>query len=645
MLTIVLVKITLLVIVAYLVAIGLRRASAGARHLVWLATLIGLLLLPAALSWRPIRLPILPAPATENYTAPSATVSPADAPTPAPLQPAPTEPATTEPPTVGQTVAGALEPARVAFASATRYSIVLGALWALGVLALLARLVHGLLAVNRIVRTAIEVDGGAWRAALHEVADRLDMEEPPRLVVSNAVRVPFACGFRQPTIVLPADAMSWTDERRRVVLLHEQAHIQRRDMFGHLLSRLACVMYWFHPLVWMAAGHLRAESERACDDLAIRCGAKASDYAQHLLDIVTSIRGPVAPAVACTMARKRDFEGRMLAILDPERRRVAPSRWRAMALVGTLCALYGVIAIAVLAPRDAVASARPLTRLAHEATLPSIVASLPAIPARKKADQSAPTPAPQPVVRAPRASQAADSTARRSTLLIGILRSDSSASLRKVAAWGLEQFQDEDAVRDALATAVRHDTDADVREMAAWALESAEGANVVSALTGAMREDKDPSVRATAAWSLGSNCNSSDVPSFATALHDADAKVRASAAWALGQCGIEHAPPELAALLSDPEPRVRKMTTWALFEIHDPSAEPAIEKALQTEQDEDLRRDMVRAVAAMGERAPEAVEKLLESKDRATREMAVHALAGDHLNVWPMPWPRPRPTP
>jgi HEAT repeat protein len=152
-------------------------------------------------------------------------------------------------------------------------------------------------------------------------------------------------------------------------------------------------------------------------------------------------------------------------------------------------------------------------------------------------------------------------------------------------------------------------------------------------------------VRATAAWSLGSNCNSSDVPSFATALHDADAKVRASAAWALGQCGIEHAPPELAALLSDPEPRVRKMTTWALFEIRDPSAEPAIEKALQTEQDEDLRRDMVRAVAAMGERAPEAVEKLLESKDRATREMAVHALAGDHLNVWPMPWPRPRPTP
>ena len=644
MLTIVLVKITLLVIVAYLVAIGLRRASAGARHLVWLATLIGLLLLPFALQWRAIRLPVLPPPAGQHYTAPSATVSSAEAPTPAPVQPALAEPAAIGQTTIGQTTVGqtTLGHAMQAFASATRYSVVLGALWALGVLALIARLVHGLLAVRHIARTAIEIDGGAWRSALHEVADRLDMEEPPRLVVSNAVRVPFACGFRHPTIVLPADAMSWTDERRRIVLLHELAHIQRRDMFGHLLSRLACVMYWFHPLVWMAAGHLRAESERACDDLAIRCGAKASDYAQHLLDIVTSIRGPVAPAVACTMARKRDFEGRMLAILDPERRRVAPSRWRAMALVGTLCALYGVIAIAVLAPRDASASARSLTRLAQDMTLSPIVATVskPAPRAIKT-----PVPAPEPNVPDPRESQAADSTARRSTLLIGILRSDSSASLRKVAAWGLEQFHDEDAVRDALATAVRHDTDAEVREMAAWALESAEGANVVSALTGAMREDKDASVRATAAWSLGSNCNSSDVPSFATALHDADAKVRASAAWALGQCGIEHAPPELAALLSDPEPRVRKMTTWALFEIRDPSAEPAIEKALQTEQDEDLRRDMIRAVAAMGERAPEVVEKLLESKDRATREMAVHALAGDHLNVWPMPWPRPRPTP
>jgi beta-lactamase regulating signal transducer with metallopeptidase domain len=678
-LAIVVVKITLLVIVAYLVAIGLRRASAGARHLVWLATLVGLVLLPGATGWRPIRVPILPASA--HSTAPSATASPAVHSIGAPSNAAPANAAARTAPSIAAPSTSTAEqpslvpektdaPAGYAFASAARTSTwlgarvwqdvrlpwALGALWALGVLALIARLVHGLLTVRHIAHTALEIDAGAWRAALLEVADRLDMEEPPRLVVSNAVRVPFACGFRQPTIVVPAEAMSWTDDRRRVVLLHELAHIQRRDMFGHLLSRLACVMYWFHPLVWMAARHLRAESERACDDLAIRSGARASDYAQHLLDIVTSIRGPVAPAVACTMARRRDFEGRMLAILDPERRRGTPSRWRAMVLVGTLGALYAVIAIAALAPRDAVASARPLTRPVRAATLtvPRVVAVTPrpAVVEEAPAPRPSPTPTPAPAPTAamrdhlhPTSAQGADSSVRRWTLLISILRSDSSASLRKVAAWGLEQFHDEEPVRGALATALRHDSDSEVREMAAWALESAEGDIVATALSDAVREDHDPSVRATAAWSLASECKSIHVPSFVTALHDADSKVRASAAWALGQCDLEHAPSELGALLSDQDSRVRKMATWALFEIRDPSTEPALEKALQNETDEDLRRDMVRAIAAMGERAPEAVERLLDSKDRATRELAVHALAGDHLMVWPMPWPRPRPTP
>jgi len=698
-LIIVLVKITLLVIVAYLVATGLRRASAGARHLVWLATLVGLVLLPGATNWRPIRVPILPPSA--NYAAPSATATeqaakqspiaaeqtPAPAAseslipaakTAAPKSPIPAVAATTAEAATKETTPTQAMTAVYAFASATRYSVWLVGLWALGVLALVARLVHGLLTVRRIARTAPEVEAGAWRAALHEVADRLDMEEAPRLVVSNDVRVPFACGFSHPTIVLPTEAMSWTDERRRVVLLHELAHIQRRDMFGHLLSRLACVMYWFHPLVWMAARHLRAESERACDDLAIRSGARASDYAQHLLDIVTSIRGPVAPAIACTMARRRDFEGRMLAILDPERRRGTPSRVRAMALVGTLGALYAVIGIAVLAPRPAVASARPLTRPAQVATItaPRTVAVTPRPPIVDDTPAPRPLPTPRPVPETVTSSvttdvtsnlsvamptqmrehlhehlqeqarePSADSSARRWTLLISILRSDSSASLRKVAAWGLEQFHDEDPVRGALATALRHDSDAEVREMAAWALEGVEGDNVATALSDAVREDHDPSVRATAAWSLASDCKSISVPLFVTALHDADSKVRASAAWALGQCDLEHAPSELGALLVDPEPRVRKMATWALFNIKDPSTEPAIEKALQSETDEDLRRDMVRAIAAMGERSPEAVERLLDSKDPKTRELAVHALAGDHLFVWPMPWPRPRPTP
>jgi HEAT repeat protein len=294
-----------------------------------------------------------------------------------------------------------------------------------------------------------------------------------------------------------------------------------------------------------------------------------------------------------------------------------------------------VIGTAVLAPRAAAsAAAGPRPRAVPEASLAAVVATT-----------SARKPLPRREVAPPLADQQ-DSTLRRSTLLIGILRTDSSASLRKVAAWGLQQFHDDDDVRDALANALRHDADASVREMAAWALEDVEGDAAVSALTSAVHDDRDPEVRATAAWALADACsNGASGSVFLGALRDSSAKVRASAAWALGQCNLEHAPAELEALLGDREPRVRKMATWALFSIRDPASAPALAKALQTESDDEVRHDLIRAIAALGERSPEAIEKLLDSKDPETRQLAVHALAGDHLMVWPMPWPRPRPTP
>jgi beta-lactamase regulating signal transducer with metallopeptidase domain/HEAT repeat protein len=642
-LTIVLVKMTLLVIVAYIVATALRRASSGLRHLLWLATLVGIVLLPGAATWRPLRLAVLPAAPVVVHSAAGHPAVATDTPTSAPDL-------------ILDAAAHAAPTVRTGASTSIHISWVwvLGALWAIGAIILLGRLVHGIWTVRRIARMGQDVEGD-WRAALHESADRLDLDEPARLVISSAVRVPFACGFRHPTIVLPAEAVTWSDQRRRIVLLHELAHVQRRDMFGHVLSRVACAMYWFHPLVWLAARYLRAESERACDDLAIRSGAKASDYAQHLLDIVTSIRGPVAPAAACTMARRRDFEGRMLAILDPDRRRTAPGRARAVAFVLGLAILYDVIGTVVLAPRAAAAAGpRPHSEqsAAPDASMPAVVATTTARTASavpSAAPPTAPTPAaptpaaPTPAVRAPAAD---DTTARRSALLISVLRTDSSASLRKVAAWGLHQFNDDDAVRDALANALRHDADASVRETAAWSLEGVEGDAAVAALTSAVHDDRDPEVRATAAWSLAGECSHGAIETaFAGALRDSSEKVRASAAWALGQCNLEHAPAELMALLTDREPRVRKMATWALFTIRDPASAPALGKALETETDDGVRHDLIRAIAALGDRSPEAIEKLLDSKDPETRELAVHALAGDHFMVWPMPWPRPRPSP
>ena len=70
---------------------------------------------------------------------------------------------------------------------------------------------------------------------------------------------------------------------QRAVLAHELAHAKRYDGLIHFLVQIVCSVYWFNPIVWMAARRMRLERERACDDYALNAGATPEAYADHLL--------------------------------------------------------------------------------------------------------------------------------------------------------------------------------------------------------------------------------------------------------------------------------------------------------------------------------------------------------------------------
>ena len=692
-----LIKATLILVAALGVTLAMQRTSAGARHLVWLVALGTLLVVPAVSAWAPFRLAILPplrAVAQPSSTSDIDVRRDADANAlGAGTQLLGGTQAANDPAALpSNTSAAPGSAARSPFGGMSGISIV-AAIWAAVVLLIGASLGWSALIVRRIVRNATPLDTADWSTPLFEVADRLELDQAPRLLRSADAKMPFACGVLHPTIVLPAECDSWTLDRRTAVLLHELAHVRRHDLVGHTLGRLACALYWFHPLVWTAAKNLRSESERACDDLALACGTRATDYAEHLLEIVTSVRRDATPSVALAMARRKEFEGRMLAILDPELRHSSPSRLQSATLIGSLAVLSLVVGAAAPARRIASTPAQQVTQrptVRQDSTLRaadsararrgSRAASRPEYPndfsgapkmsieqhtnVQTRVAQQTHTSVSTTSSQSSSGDESADDALRRvyaaarqgsgkiasddrPALLAKVLRTDTSATLRRIAAWGLAEYAETAVAQQALTEAVRNDKDVEVREMAAWALaESGDrGAGVSEALVGALH-DKSEKVRATAAWALGEAGSHSSVDALVAAFSDSSRDVRMRAVWAIGEIGPKQAPKPLVALLKDKDPDVRELVAWALYEIEDPDAAPALDAALRTETSKDLQLSYIRALAAMGEKSVDALRGLLESPDQRIKTMAVRALAGGSAGEpWPWPWPEPRPSP
>ena len=141
-------------------------------------------------------------------------------------------------------------------------------------------------------------------------------------------------GHRSPKILLPAAANAWPDQRIRVVLAHELAHVRRNDWLSQLSAELLRALYWFNPLVWLASRRLREESERACDDAVLETGVDAPAYATHLLEVAkgfSAYRRAWSPAPA--IASPSHLERRVRAMLNARLNRRPLTRLTRVAIV------------------------------------------------------------------------------------------------------------------------------------------------------------------------------------------------------------------------------------------------------------------------------------------------------------------------
>ena len=167
-----------------------------------------------------------------------------------------------------------------------------------------------------------QMAGRAWPG---ELSAALHLSRPVTLLRGRPRAMPMTWGVLHPKLVLPPEADEWCAQRRRVVLMHELAHIKRGDFVVQFIVQLARAIYWFNPLMWVASRQIALESEGACDDLVLGSETRPSEYAEHLLAIATGLKeGFLLSTAAVAMARSSRLKARLIGILDGRRNRNTP---------------------------------------------------------------------------------------------------------------------------------------------------------------------------------------------------------------------------------------------------------------------------------------------------------------------------------
>jgi hypothetical protein len=342
-----------------------RRKAAAARHAIWLAALGGVLLGPAALisadrggwSLGMVRAPMPaaglpesagPAPIPPRASGDSAAKgraarggeggTTAEGPSMPPPRPS-------DLPATGATGPGFVPPNWLAWARIALCT------WAAGSALLLGWLAYGLMALARLRRRAWRGDDARLGPMLAGIAGEVGLQAPPQLLITDRLDGPVAVGFLHPAILLPEHLIEVADEDRlRDILIHEAAHLSRRDPLVGLIQRIAAALFWPHPPIHLLNRELARAREEVCDNYVLRMGNRAR-YARTLLDLAESIR--VAPRALVTtglLPTRWSLADRVTGLLDEGRDlMVNINRWKLgalaalMLLVGAPFSIFGPI--------------------------------------------------------------------------------------------------------------------------------------------------------------------------------------------------------------------------------------------------------------------------------------------------------------
>lgn len=208
----------------------------------------------------------------------------------------------------------------------------------------LARVALATVQLRRMRAEAVAVDLKTLDVELQALIEDFQRCRKASVLVSQRHEVPTAIGFYKPAIILPAWLLESTPpEELKYILLHELAHLRRRDDWTNLAQKILKALLFFLPSVWWIERRLSLDREMACDDAVLAHSGSPRGYAECLARVAerSFLRRQIALAQA-VVGRVRQLTTRVATILDPDRPRAAhlwkPAIPVVMALAG-LCAV------------------------------------------------------------------------------------------------------------------------------------------------------------------------------------------------------------------------------------------------------------------------------------------------------------------
>jgi beta-lactamase regulating signal transducer with metallopeptidase domain len=190
-------------------------------------------------------------------------------------------------------------------------SIVL--IWFFIVLARSLQLATGLQSLYHLRRKNLFAVDETWARRVAVLSSRLGINRVVGIAESGMAKVPMVIGHLKPLILIPAGLLTALPPAEiEAILIHELAHIRRKDYLVNLLQSLLEIIFFFNPAVLWLSALIRTERENCCDDIAIEQTSSKVNYIRALV----SCQEYQLSAPAYAMA----FPGRRSQLMDRVKR-------------------------------------------------------------------------------------------------------------------------------------------------------------------------------------------------------------------------------------------------------------------------------------------------------------------------------------